>query len=164
MGCGKTTIGKALAGTLNTPFIDLDQYIEAQENRTINDIFENKGEMYFRKLERDALIQVINQQPPKVIALGGGTPCYYDNINRLVSSSHASFYLKASISTLSTRLWEEKHHRPMLHRLESQEALSEFIAKHLFERSFFYHQAKKNIPIDGKSVASIVREIKRELS
>ena len=164
MGCGKTTIGSALAAALDYPFVDLDQYIETQENTTVNDLFTTKGEMYFRALERQSLHQLIASTQPQVIALGGGTPCYYNNIKLITSKSHTSYYLKATIKTLSKRLWTEKQHRPMLHHMANEQALEEFIGKHLFERNYYYQQAKKTLLIDGKSVATLVAEIQSDLT
>ena len=72
--------GKILAKTKNIPFIDLDQYIEYQQNMSVRELFKVKGELKFRKLEREALLELIEANTPAVIALGGGTPCYFDNM------------------------------------------------------------------------------------
>ncbi len=157
MGSGKSTIGKSLANRLNRPFIDLDQFIENQENEPIKIIFDKKGELYFRKAERQALLHLIARESPAVISLGGGTPCYFDNMKDLVQSKHNSIYLKASIPTLASRLKEEKALRPMIAHLKDEEALTEFIGKHLFERNFFYQKASTVYPIDGLSVEEIVK-------
>ena len=157
MGSGKSTIGKSLANRLNIPFIDLYQFIENQENDSIRTIFEKKGELYFRKAERQALQCLIARESPAVISLGGGTPCYFDNMKELVQSKHNSIYLKASILTLVSRLKEEKALRPMIAHLTEDVALTEFIGKHLFERNVFYQKAATVYPIDGLSVEEIVK-------
>ena len=72
MGSGKSTIGKSLSIKLNIPFIDLDQFIENQENEPIKTIFDKKGELYFRKAERQALLHLIARESAAVISLGGG--------------------------------------------------------------------------------------------
>lgn len=155
MGCGKSTIGKSLSSKLNLPFIDLDQMIENQENESIKSLFKRKGELYFRKAERKVLQHLIAQESPAIISLGGGTPCYFDNMKDLAQSQHYSVYLKASIPTLAARLKEEKSLRPMIAHLNDDQALVEFIGKHLFERNTYYHQAKMTYAIDGLSVEEI---------
>ena len=71
MGCGKTILGKALASQLNCPFLDLDKKIEEYENKSIHKIFELKGELYFRQIERKVLLELINSSVPKIISLDG---------------------------------------------------------------------------------------------
>ena len=156
MGSGKSTIGKRLSNKLNIPFIDLDQFIENQENETVKVIFDKKGELYFRKVERQALQHLIALESPAVISLGGGTPCYFDNMKDIVQSKHNSIYLKASIPTLAARLKEEKALRPMIAHLTDDTALTEFIGKHLFERNVFYQEAATVYTIDGLTVEEIV--------
>ena len=80
MGCGKTILGKALASQVNYPFLDLDKKIEEYENKSIRKIFELKGELYFRQIERKVLLELINSSIPKIISLGGGAPCYFRNM------------------------------------------------------------------------------------
>ena len=157
MGSGKSTIGKSLSHRLNIPFIDLDQVIENQENKSIKEIFHKKGELYFRKAERHALQGLIAQESPAVISLGGGTPCYFDNMKYLAQSKHNSIYLKASIPTLVARLKEELALRPMIAHLTSEAALTEFIGKHLFERNVFYQEADTVFTIDGLTVEETVQ-------
>ena len=159
MGCGKSTIGKSLAQKLNVSFIDLDQMIENQENKSISSVFSEKGELYFRKLERQFLQGLIAQESPAVISLGGGTPCYFDNMETLVTAKHYSVYLKASIPTLVQRLKLEKAQRPMIAHLPDDAALTEFIGKHLFERNAFYQKAKLVYTIDGLTVEAIVTDL-----
>src|SRR6056300_1153555 len=76
MGCGKSALGKYLTTSQSLPFIDLDQYIEAQENRSILEMFALHGELYFRQKERFYLEKLLSDVSPSIIALGGGTPCY----------------------------------------------------------------------------------------
>ena len=160
MGCGKSTVGKILARIKNIPFIDLDQYIEKQESRSVGELFSSGGELYFRKIEREALLNLLAASSPAVIALGGGTPCYFDNMEKLNASSHVSVYLNASIPLLSERLKVEKNQRPLIAHLESEEALNEFIGKHLFERNPFYRQAQYQIDIQQESPEELAIKIK----
>ena len=157
MGCGKSTVARQLAKRLHLEMIDLDDYISDKEDLSIDEIFKNSGEIYFRKLENKALKEIITTKKNYVLALGGGTPCYANNIE-IVKENTSSYYLKASIQTLSDRLLLEKSERPLIKDLENDQLL-EFIAKHLFERRFFYEQASHTIAIDSKKVQEIVEEI-----
>lgn len=157
MGSGKSTIGKELAKTFNYKFIDLDDYIEASENQSISEIFKNGGEIKFRKLERFYLLEILEEEKNAVIALGGGTPVYYDNIDKINEHSF-SFYLRMTPPELFERLVKEKDSRPMIAHIDDNE-LTEYIAKHLFERRNYYEQSKFTIDLKDKSVKQIVEEI-----
>ena len=163
MGCGKSTLGKELAKQLKISFIDLDQFIEKQEKTTISNLFNQKGEFHFRKIEKDALDHLLKDFEPAVIGLGGGTPCYYDNMDRLAASNHTSIYCHASIPTLAKRLMKEKDQRPMIAHISDLATMQEFIGKHLFERSLFYRKATYTMQTDDKSVAEVVNELKKML-
>lgn len=159
MGCGKTILGKALANQLNVPFIDLDNKIETHENKSVKKIFKLKGELYFRQIERKILLNYISSSIPKVVSLGGGTPCYFSNMHDLVNSTHQTIYFKASVDSLVNRLQDKHVKRPLIQHLENKDRLKEFISKHLFERSSFYEMAHIKISIDKKSIPEIIGEI-----
>ena len=163
MGSGKSTIGKKMAERLNFDYVDLDLYIEDKERQSIPELFKTKGEIYFRKIENRYLVEVLTLKNT-IISLGGGTPCYGNNM-QLISDSQEfkSIYLKASIPNLLERLFEERWTRPLISHLKNKEELTEFIGKHLFERSFYYNQATITISVDKKSVNEIVEEILVEL-
>lgn len=164
MGSGKSTIGKNLATVLNYNFLDLDEYISEQENCSIPELFKNKGEIYFRKKETQYLNEVLSTKDNLVLALGGGTPCYGNNINILLDSSNVNlFYLKLSIPNLVLRLFKEKDSRPLISHLTTKEELTEFIGKHLFERTQYYNQASNIITSDNKSKKDILEEIVKAL-
>ena len=158
MGSGKSTIAEKLALSLNLSFIDLDQYIEQKENVTIKKLFESNKEIQFRKLEHHYLKELLANNDSFVVSLGGGTPCYANNHLMLQGENIMSIYLKASIATLTDRLKHQKDSRPLLAN-QAEDELSEFIAKHLFERSYFYTHATHTINVDGKSIDTIVNEI-----
>ena len=158
MASGKTTIAQKLAHQIKLPCIDLDQYIEEKENVSIKKLFEANKEIQFRKLEHHYLKDLIANQDSFVLSLGGGTPCYANNHLLLQDTNVTSVYLKASIATLTERLQMQKDSRPLIAD-QADENLSEFIAKHLFERSYFYTHAAHTITVDGKSVEAIVDEI-----
>ncbi len=160
MGSGKSSVGKMLAERLKWPFIDLDAYIEAKTKLSIPELFEQHGEIYFRKVEAQALFDAINQENPSVIATGGGTPCYGRIMERLIEMhSVATVYLKADIELLTQRLFPEKGNRPLIAHLETQESLSDFIRKHLFERAFYYNKAAEVVSVRGKNEREISEEI-----
>ena len=160
MGSGKTTIGIQLAKKLFLNFTDLDEFIEEKEQKSIKEIFEQKGEIYFRKIEHKYLKQFIKENESYVLSLGGGTPCYAGNLDLILhDKNNLSFYLRGSISTLFKRLSENKFKRPLINDL-SDNQLTEYIAKHLFERSVFYDKATYKISIDDKEVQEIVTEIR----
>lgn len=155
MGSGKSVIGKLLAEKLAISHYDLDQEIEKVAKSSIKNIFSSKGELYFRKLEREVLIQILDQNTSFVLSLGGGTPCYYENYKLFQTPEITSVYLKATVETLANRLEYQKNNRPLIADL-SQEALKDYIAKHLFDRNFYYHQMQYTYNIDSKSISEIV--------
>jgi len=163
MGSGKSTIGKNLSKIVGIPFYDLDEIIEQHENTSIKNIFKTKGEIYFRKIEHQMLHDFHRNNNSYILALGGGTPCYANNHFLLQEEEVKSFYLKGSIATLINRLKNEKAKRPLLNNIPEEE-LSEYIAKHLFDRNYYYQQAKKTITIDNKTVNEIALEINKELA
>lgn len=160
MGSGKTTIGKKLSKKLYVPFFDLDHYIEQKEGISISEIFKTKGEIYFRKIEHTYLKEFLAEKDEYVLSLGGGTPCYAGNMDVILNEKEVtSVYLQANIPTLVERLSRNKSKRPLIASL-SEEKLTEFVAKHLFERRFFYEQAKHNVSVNGKGIDSIVADIR----
>jgi shikimate kinase len=160
MGSGKSTVGKSLATTLNLPFKDLDNEIEKQEKSTISNIFSEKGEIYFRKKENELLQNLISKDDSFVLALGGGTPLYYNAATYLKNREDViTFYLSASISTLTKRLFPQIAERPLLNHCTTEAILSEFIAKHLFERNPVYNTASIIINTDKKEPKEIVSQI-----
>lgn len=164
MASGKSSIGRLLADTLNFQFQDLDDIIEQEEGNSIPSIFESKGEIYFRKIESEQLIKTLKSSSNLVLSLGGGTPCYGNNLSSILNHPNCeSVYLKASIPTLIKRLENEKHKRPLIAHLKSEEELAEFIGKHLFERNPFYDQAKLTITTDGLTKEEIIEKILLEL-
>ncbi|MBU2973998.1 shikimate kinase [Zobellia sp. B3R18] len=158
MGSGKSTIGKLLSQERGLEFIDLDNYIEEAEQISVPDIFKTKGELYFRKREYAYLNEVLAQKDNFVLSLGGGTPCYGNNMQAVLDATKNAIYLKVSIAELVNRLLKEKDQRPLIMNIPEDE-LPEFIGKHLFERSYFYNQTDKVISSDGKNPDEIVAEM-----
>lgn len=162
MGSGKSTISKKLAHDLGFSFFDLDQLIEKNENASIANIFDDKGEIYFRKVESKILREFVTNNSNFVLALGGGTPCYANNHEVFAEKDVLSIYLKGSIATLFQRLLLDRKDRPLLANLSTAE-LEDYIRKHLFDRSYYYLKAQHIINIDDKTVTDICNEIQDKL-
>lgn len=158
MGCGKSTIAKRLSKIIHIPYVDLDKCIEEKTNLSINAIFKMHGEIYFRKLEREVFIELLDSPENLIIGLGGGTPCYANNHELLKREGVLSIYLKASVATLFDRLVANKSKRPLIAD-KNEDEMKEFIAKHLFDRSYYYNQAQHKLNIDGKSKEETVEDI-----
>ena len=160
MGSGKSSVGRKLSEVLQYDYLDLDDYIQQQEGKTITEIFKNRGEIYFRKVESKYLNELISSKDNTIISLGGGTPCYGNNMEAIKNSNDTiSIYLKTSIAILSDRLFLEKDKRPLISHLEDKDELIEFIGKHLFERSAYYNQSDIIINTDQKSLEEVVEAI-----
>lgn len=161
MGCGKSHISKILSDKINFKLIDLDKEISRRNKLTIPEIFEKKGEIQFRKLEREALEEILASEENVVLSLGGGTPVYYNNME-IINHSSKSIFLRASVSTLYKRLSKQKEKRPLIANIPDED-LPEFIAKHLFERNAFYSKAQYSINTDSRTPEEIVQEIVEKL-
>ncbi len=155
MGAGKSYIGKLLAQQLNYSFIDLDDYIVEQSAfDSIPEIFEQKGEPYFRQLERQSLVD--SQSWKKVvIATGGGSPYQGNNI-QLIKNAGYSIFLDPPISILQERLWPERAKRPLIANLKKQE-VEAYIAELLIKRRPFYEQA--NVILDEIDESKIIESL-----
>lgn len=162
MGSGKTTIGKLVAKRLKLNFLDLDAFIEEAEGKTIGQLFLEKGELYFRKKEFFYLNEILRENDNFLLSTGGGTPCYGLNMEAITKASSNSIYLRLSLPALVKRLSKEKANRPLIANIKDTE-LTEFIGKHLFERSYFYNQASIIISCDDKSPEALAMEIEKHL-
>ena len=163
MGCGKSITAKLLSESTGIPYFDLDVIIEERTNLSVANLFKEKGECYFRKLDHLMFNNLMSHFDPMIFSLGGGTPCYANNHLLLKGKNVVSVYLSASIDTLYGRLLLDKNSRPLLADKKEAE-MKEFIAKHLFDRSFYYNQAKYKVNIDGKTTTEIVLEIEKLLA
>jgi shikimate kinase len=162
MGSGKSHISKTLSTKINFKLIDLDQRISEEYQQTIPEIFENKGEIYFRKAENRILQDILNSEQNLVLSLGGGTPVYYENM-MIINEKSKSIFLRASVNTLTQRVLLQKNARPLISKLDDSD-IPEFIAKHLFERNPFYSKAHYTIDTDLKTAAEISTEIAEKLN
>jgi shikimate kinase len=139
MGSGKSQLGKKLAALLGIGFIDLDLMISQQEQKTVPEIFRQAGEEEFRRLERVYLERIISEDKISVIALGGGTVCFNDNL-ALLKGAGILVYIELNATALFDRLKNNANGRPLLAGL-SGDALLQKITGLLQERKTFYEQA-----------------------
>lgn len=159
MASGKTTVARLLAQASGLIYIDLDEVIEKKTGKTITQLFEDGGEIKFRKLEHEALAETVDGTEGFILSLGGGTPSYANNHEVLKRGDVISVYLKASIKEIIKRIKQQPGLRPLLETHKDENELEEFIAKHLFDRSYYYHQAKHIVVTDGKTPEAITNEI-----
>ncbi|KAB7529612.1 AAA family ATPase [Flagellimonas olearia] len=159
MASGKSSVGRLLARDLQMEFVDLDDYIEEEQQKSVKSIFSEHGEIFFRKLEHKMLSQVLDGKENLILSTGGGTPCYSGNMDTILEKSDHSIYLQLSIPALVERLKKEKEQRPLVRNIEDTD-LPEFVGKHLFERRTYYAQAKHIVECDGKNLDEVVAEIK----
>ncbi len=158
MGSGKSTFGKRLADKLNYNFIDLDDYIEAKYNTTIKEIFATKGQDYFREIEKENLLEIIKNENT-VIAPGGGTPCYFDNMN-IMNNAGFTVYIRQGTNCLHQRLNRSKKFRPLIENMKHFE-LVEYLETTMEIRAPFYRQAKITIAGKGLSTQKLERVIRK---
>ena len=144
MGAGKTTIGKALSKELGIIFYDLDWYIENRMRKTVSQIFAERGEEGFRKIEYNMLHEVAEFEDV-IISCGGGTPCFFDNMDYLNQQGQV-VYLKAEPEVLYKHLLMAKVERPLI-KGKSQEELLAFIRDQLDRREPFYSKARYTLDV-----------------
>ena len=145
MGAGKTTVGKALSKELNIPFYDLDWYIESRMRKTVPQIFAERGEEGFRKIEHNMLHEVAEFEDV-IISCGGGTPCFYDNMEYM-NAQGDTVYLKASPEVLYGHLKIGKTERPLL-KHKTPEEMQQYIREQLDKREQYYLQAKHVLDVN----------------
>ena len=145
MGCGKSTIGKRLAQKLSLSFIDLDAHIQNNYRMTIADLFDEKGEERFRRIEQQALLEVADFEDV-LVSTGGGAPCFFDNME-VMNRAGVTVYIKAEPEELAARLRASKTVRPILSRKKPEELIP-FIREHLAERERYYNKAQIIFPTD----------------
>ncbi|HTJ14445.1 MAG TPA: shikimate kinase [Dinghuibacter sp.] len=137
MGSGKSYWGRRWGKAFDLEFYDLDDVIEQREGMTIREIFEVKGEPAFRRIENEAL-KTMFEKTNAIIACGGGTPCFHDNIRRMYRAG-ITIWLKTPLDALVERLLPERAHRPVIAHTDEL-TLPGFITAKLAEREPFYHR------------------------
>jgi shikimate kinase len=139
MGSGKTHWGTRIAERLQIPFYDLDAVIVNNEGMNISEIFANKGEEYFRYIEKQTLEDLVAREENFVLSAGGGTPCFFNNIEFMKRSGKV-LWLNTSLEALNRRLLKEKMSRPLLRGI-TEAGLRSYIIRKLSERKMYYEQA-----------------------
>jgi shikimate kinase len=156
MGVGKSTVGRMLAREMGFGFIDLDKYIEKREGRTIARLFKEKGEGGFREVERQMLGEVCGLDEV-VVATGGGTPCYYNNMEEMKGAGK-TVYLRASVEELAGRIEMSRNVRPVVAGKRGGE-LREFIGGSLRQREVYYMQASLIWDVPALGTQEDIREL-----
>jgi shikimate kinase len=155
---GKSTLGRGLAATLDYEYIDMDEIIVQNENRTIAEIFSESGEDYFRKIESD-LLKTFQNTSKKVISTGGGAPVFFDNMDFILENG-ISVYLDVPPQILFSRIYNSnKNDRPLIDKSDSEKLMDNLIEKYNYRFQFY---SRANILIkEDYSVGHIVRELEK---
>ncbi|MBK9791903.1 MAG: AAA family ATPase [Sphingobacteriales bacterium] len=156
MGCGKSYVGRNLAPLLGFDYIDVDKYIEEKEGLTIKEIFEQKGEDYFRQAEKDFIHQLDTGQN-LVISTGGGAPCFFDNME-VMNEKGLTIYLNRNKEKVIWRLLKGQYKRPLIADLSPKE-LEAFYDERLESRKPFYEKAKLHVgDADVEEILEILKQ------
>ncbi len=157
MGCGKTHWGKILSEKLHFPFFDLDEKIVEHKGKSIPEIFASEGEEQFRLLEKDVLHLLSESHENFVMATGGGTPCFFNNIDYLKRQGTV-VWINCSTDCLHKRLVKEKAKRPLIANISDDE-LKSYIIKKYSSRKIFYQQANVILPEEVITIENLVDKI-----
>ncbi len=156
MGSGKTTLGRQLAEQISCTFVDLDEYLVQRQGQSIAQIFEQQGQEHFRRLERQALEEVVQAHGQAVISTGGGAPCFFDNID-YINQHGTSVYLEVPVEQLVQRLLSQGLvERPLLVG-KSPAELNSFLVETLTARKQFYERAAYTLSGNNASAQRVLR-------
>jgi shikimate kinase len=157
MGSGKTHWGHLLSEKLGIRFFDLDEQVTEHAGRSIPEIFATDGEEQFRLMEKDALYIITESHDSFVMACGGGSPCYFNNIEYM-NKAGVTVWINTPLETLHSRLVGEKQKRPLIKDL-SDEQLRGFIQKKFSDRRIYYEQATISIEEEPLLLDSLIEKI-----
>lgn len=157
MGSGKSYWGQRLGQKLGIPFFDLDEQVVNAEGKSINDIFEQQGEEHFRMREKEVLHIMTESHPSMILACGGGTPCFFNNIEYM-NLSGTTVWLNTPADILFTRLLQEREARPLLRHLSDQQ-LKSFISRKFADRKIYYEQADVAVENENISIEEFIEKI-----
>lgn len=155
MGSGKTHWGRRLAAKLGMPFYDLDSLIIEKENKSVADIFAAKGEEFFRFLEKETLEAITDQQESFILSCGGGTPCFFNNIEFMKKHGKV-IWLNTAVDVLRQRLQRERLSRPLIAEV-SEDELQRYIVRKLSERRMYYQQADVTVSEENTNLDELIR-------
>ncbi|HEX6192572.1 MAG TPA: shikimate kinase [Chitinophagaceae bacterium] len=157
MGSGKTYWGQLLSQKINLPFFDLDEQVITHEGKPINEIFADKGEEYFRLVEKDTLHIITESHDSFVMACGGGSPCYFNNVDYM-NRSGTTVWINTPMDVLFKRLTAEKEARPLIRKL-SDDQLKGFITKKFADRKIYYEQADVKMDEEPLQLDKLIEKI-----
>ncbi|HTR27669.1 MAG TPA: shikimate kinase [Puia sp.] len=155
MGSGKTHWGRLLSKKLGLAFFDLDTVIVEQEKKSVADIFADKGEEYFRYKETEALERIVEGEDGFILSCGGGTPCFFNNIEFMKKSGKV-IWLNTSIEALKERLQRERKTRPLIKAVDDAD-LDRYIVKKLSERRMYYQQADVTVNEESVTLDELIK-------
>jgi shikimate kinase len=161
MGSGKTSTGEKLSKKLGYAFIDLDEMVEKKNNKSISAIFEEDGEDFFRESEKNCLEETFSLTDT-VISTGGGTPCFFDNMDQMKKNG-LTVYLKLAAGSLFHRLAPGKHKRPLIANMPDL-PLMEFIVKELDKREVYYKQADLNVRGENLKIEELIELVNKRIT
>jgi shikimate kinase len=159
-GSGKSTLAKELSKKLSYSLIDTDQIICKKEGTTIEEIFNKKGENYFRKLESDTLKELVKTEHA-VISTGGGTPCFFDNME-VINQKGLSIFLNIPIKDITKRLIESHDQNRPLIKGKNQEQIEKFLEEKLQERLPYYSKATVEFADPSVTADQIIEKLLKQ--
>ncbi len=157
MGSGKTHWGHLLSEKLGMRFFDLDEQVAEHAGKSIPEIFATEGEEQFRMMEKDTLHIIAESHQQFIMACGGGSPCYFNNIDYM-NQVGTTVWINSPLDTLFDRLVKEKEKRPLLKEL-SDEQLRLFIHKKYSDRKIYYEQADVKVDEDPVQLDNLIEKI-----
>jgi len=157
MGSGKSFWAEKLKKKLKVAAYDLDALVEMMEEKSIQEIFAEDGEEYFRKAEAK-MLRLFGEKKQFIVSCGGGTACFNDNM-KWMNKQGITIWIDEPVEILSQRLSQEKAHRPLIKDLDDA-GLEQFLEKKLLERAPFYEQSTYRLSGDKLNEAGIVKIVK----
>jgi shikimate kinase len=157
MGSGKTHWGRLLSQKLGIPFFDLDEQVTEHAGKSIPEIFDSEGEEQFRLKEKDVLHIITESHESFVMACGGGSPCYFNNIEYM-NQAGCTVWINTPLDVLFDRLVKEKAQRPLIRDL-SDEQLRNFIYKKFSDRRIYYEQAGMAVDEEPVQLDALINKI-----
>ncbi|MCX8019552.1 MAG: shikimate kinase [Chitinophagaceae bacterium] len=157
MGSGKTYLGRIISEKLQFPFFDLDECIVSHTGKELNTLFAEEGEEYFRQLEKEILHMITESHEDFVMACGGGTPCFFNNIEYMKQKG-MTVWIDAPLPVLEERLLKEKNNRPLIRDLPDEQLMS-FISRKYADRKIYYEQAHIRVQEEADAADVIIQKI-----
>ena len=157
MGTGKTHWGRQLSEKLGLPFFDLDEQVVSHTGKSIPEIFQTDGEERFREMEKEILHLITVSHDSFVMACGGGTPCYFNNID-FMNDEGVTVWINTHHDILVQRLMKEKDQRPLISNLDENQ-LQHFISRKMADRRIYYEQASIHVEEEPLEVERLIEKI-----